>query len=179
MQKIPGVNEMKSISRRHPARFPGSLLAGFGTGICLLLKALPAFALQTHAAPEGLYAHQIGHVLYFLAMAGLVYKIRNSQLRGSAAWRWIATGGFLLGLWNTWAFVGHVVETLVPQNHFVGSVESGHTALRMVSLLDYLYWFLRMDHLICVPALICIYLGLHRMRRERVASLMTPREQRS
>ncbi|WP_456386834.1 hypothetical protein [Desulfolithobacter sp.] len=170
---------MKSTSCHRAGRFSGSFLTGLGSGTCLLFKALPAFALQTHAAPEGLYAHQIGHVLYFLAMAGLVYKIRNSQLWGNAAWRRIALGGFLLGLWNTWAFVGHVVEALLPRNHFIGSVEHGHTAIRMVSSLDYLYWILRMDHLICVPALVCIYLGLRRMRRERTVNLMISGERRS
>lgn len=170
---------MKSTSRRSSVRPPASALAGVGVGICLLLEAMPALALQTHGEPEGLYAHQIGHVLYFLAMAGLVYKIRISQLWASSAWRWIAGGGFLLALWNIWAFVGHVAAILLPRDHFIGSVETGYTALTMVSVLDYLYWFLRMDHLLCVPALICIYIGLRQMRCQRIATQITLKQEKS
>ncbi|WP_457573932.1 hypothetical protein [Desulfolithobacter sp.] len=170
---------MKFTSRRSSVRPQASVLVGIGAGICLLLVAVPALALQPHAEPEGLYAHQIGHVLYFLAMAGLVYKIRISQLWASSAWRWIAGGGFLLALWNIWAFAGHIVEILLPQDHFIGSVETGHTALIMVSVLDYLYWFLRMDHLLCVPALLCIYIGLRQMRRQRVATPVALKQEKS
>jgi hypothetical protein len=113
-----------------------------------------AQAIQTHAAPEGLYIHQLGHVLFALAMFGFAYRIRHSRLRGEKSWLFMAIGAGLLGLWNGWAFAGHVfsVDTLWLQAKF-----DVHPGLHVVSS------YAQMDHLLCVPALFCIYLSLRKM----------------
>jgi len=113
-----------------------------------------AWAIQTHAAPEGLYIHQIGHVLFALAMLGFAYRIRNSRLRREKSWQLMAIGSGLLGLWNGWAFVGHFmgVGNIWIQDKF--DIYPG---------LHVLAYYAQMDHLLCVPALFCIYLALRKM----------------
>ncbi len=113
-----------------------------------------AFAIQFHGAPEGLYLHQIGHVLFAAAMVGFAYRIRNSRLRHDTAWQLMTWGACLLVLWNGWAFTGHILSLDLVWQHLNGSGNAR---------LDLLRYYSQMDHLLCVPALLCIYLALRKM----------------
>ncbi|HFQ90327.1 MAG TPA: hypothetical protein ENK27_09670 [Desulfobulbus sp.] len=135
-----------------------------GAGLLLFGIATPALAIQAHGAPEGLYVHEIGHFLYALAMLGFTFQvIRNSRLAGKPGWRLMSRGALLLFLWNLWALVAHVIDTVIPARHFLVDDRGLHSILVLQSGIDYLYCLFRMDHLICVPALLLIYLGLRHM----------------
>ena len=122
-----------------------------------------AVALQAHAAPEGLYVHQIGHVLFALAMVGFALRIRSSRLHGQKSWRLMEVGAHLFALWNLWAFCGHLVTLYVPGADFVMDGSSFDAALLLRSPVDILYYILKLDHLLCIPALLYIYLALKKM----------------
>ncbi|MCF8080879.1 MAG: hypothetical protein K9K88_16490 [Desulfobacterales bacterium] len=49
--------------------------AAFG----LLAAPVPALATQAHAAPEGIVAHQIAHVVFVASMAILSHDLRQSR----------------------------------------------------------------------------------------------------
>jgi len=127
--------------------------------------AAPALAIQTHGAPEGLYVHQIGHVLYGLAMLGFAIRIRVSRLAPRKSWKLMSLGAFLLFCWNGWAFIGHVLDMRIPSIDFLLNEQGIKMGLVLRTPVDWLYYLFKMDHLICVPALLCIYLSLQRMNR--------------
>ena len=152
----------KFFTRRFPR--PG-VAASFLLLVCgLLLPPSTAFAIQTHAAPEGLYVHQVGHIVYTIAMAGLAYGIWKSELNTKPGWRLLSWGAVLLAVWNIWAFCGHIVEVSIPADHFAGEIAHRNKVVLMKTWLDYCYFILKMDHFVCVPALIFFYLGLKRMQ---------------
>ncbi len=115
------------------------------------------WAIQNHAAPEGLYIHQIGHILFALAMLGFAFRIRNSRLRREKSWQLMAVGSALLGLWNGWAFAGHFLRV---ENVWIQDKFAAYPGLHVLA------YYAQMDHLLCVPALFCIYLALKKMTLE-------------
>ncbi len=147
--------------------FRPEVATSFFLFICgLILLPSTSFAIQTHAAPEGLYIHQVGHLVYAIAMAGLVYGIRKSELKMQLGWRHLSWGAVFLAAWNIWAFCGHIVEALIPPDHFTGVIVGRKAAILMETWMDYFYYILKMDHFVCVPALIFFYLGLKRMQMD-------------
>jgi len=128
-----------------------------------LFSASPALAIQSHGPPEGLYVHQIGHVLYGLAMLGFAFRIHISRLAKDRAWRFMAIGALLLACWNGWAIIAHIVAKNISADHFLLNAQGIRTALVMDTPVSWFYYLLKMDHLICVPALVLIYLALRKM----------------
>ncbi len=141
-----------------------ALTAGIGLAI-LFITIMPetAHALQTHGAPEGLYVHQIGHVLFAIAMIGFALRIRQSRLNEEKAWRMMSVGALLFALWNGWALAGHFLTLYVAPQDFIRDSHGMKSALILQEPMNVLYYILKMDHLICLPALILIYLALKRM----------------
>lgn len=123
----------------------------------------PAYGIQTHKAPEGLYIHQIGHILFGASMAGFMWRIKRSRLYSNKAWKYMAKGAFLLAVWNVWAFSGHVIEEIIPASQFITESHGMKSALIKQSYFEFLYCILKMDHLVCVPAIIFIYLALREL----------------
>lgn len=137
------------------------------TGVCLgeLLFAFsadppPLFALQTHGGPEGLYVHQGAHLFLIVSMVTFLVNVRRSRLEIQKVWRFLYWGAFLFVLWNIWAFAGHVVEVYVPEFLFVRLPGRLVPSLEMNSWREAAYYVLKMDHLLCLPALVFFYAGL-------------------
>lgn len=139
-----------------------ALMAG---PVLVFVSASPALAIQSHGAPEGLYVHQIGHLLYGLAMLGFAYRIRISKLAATRSWRHMALGAILLACWNGWAMIGHSVSKFISSDSFILNEQGARIALVMDTLEAWFYYIFKMDHLICVPALFFIYLALRKMNR--------------
>ncbi len=137
-----------------------------------LFSATPALAIQSHGPPEGLYVHLIGHLLYGLAMVGFALRIRISKLAKDTAWRFMAVGAILFACWNAWAIVAHIVAKNISADHFLLNEQGIRTALVMDTPVAWFYYLLKMDHLICVPALLLIYLALRKMN-SRSSSIAT------
>lgn len=123
-----------------------------------------AYAFQTHGQYEGLYVHQIAHLLYASSVAALAYRLKKTGLIKKRPWRLISMGMLLLAVWNLWAFVGHIVEYLLPQKDFVQIPGTNTPGICLASWLDIAYYILKFDHLFSVPALFLIYLGLRGLK---------------
>ena len=137
-----------------------------------LLTASPAWAVQAHGAPEGLYIHQFAHVFFAAAMGIFMYWLRAAALTMQPGWRMIRLCALFLFLWNIDAFAAHFLD----ENLAIVALERidlFHMNLRSQTqgpFLPTLYYFLKMDHLWCVPGMIFLYLGLKRLLSEQQAS---------
>ncbi len=124
-----------------------------------------ALALQVHPAPTGLYAHQIAHAFFTVSMGILVYWLQERRLVERRGWRYIQLSALCFILWNLGAMAGHVIDSYLTEEAFVG--QGWKTALvAEKAILPNLYYLLQMDHLICVPAMALLFLGLRQFRRE-------------
>ncbi len=128
-----------------------------------LILAEPALAIQSHGPPEGIYVHLIGHVLFGLAMLGFALRIRVSHLQARKSWRLMARGALLLALWNVWAFIAHILATRIPASDFIADQRGISMWVALHNPIDVLYYIFKMDHILCVPAIVCIYMSLRRM----------------
>ncbi len=137
-----------------------ALCTSVAAAAILSATAVPAYAFQEHAAPEGLYIHQLGHILFALSMAGLWRGIKTSRLWTSRAWRLIAAGAMVLMIWNCTVFTGHLLSPNAVQ-----AIEGQGPAIsRWITTV----WNItRVDNIICVAAMLCFLAGLKRIERER------------
>ena len=131
--------------------------------ICLYFTPDLSYALQTHGGIEGLYAHQGAHVFFMLSMIIFALRIYRSKLTHKKSWRYLSWGVWLLGLWNLWAFTGHVLALFISNDQIttIESLKNPH--LMVYTWTDAMYYILKMDHFLCVPAVLFIYLGLQKM----------------
>lgn len=113
-------------------------------------------ATQTHGGPEGVYAHQIAHLFYILSMGFFIHWLRERKLVEEIGWRFIQYAAFFLILWNLDAFLVHFLEQIG-----VCSIQANAQNINIG--LNKLYYFAKLDHLLCVPALFFLYLGLKRL----------------
>jgi hypothetical protein len=136
--------------------------------IPILLLSEPAFATQAHSAPEGLYAHQLAHIFFIFSMGVLIYWLRERQLVQSSGWRYIQYAAFFFILWNADAFLVHLLEEqfAIINIERVSYWDINITAATHSKSLLYLYYAAKLDHLLCVPALLLLYFGLRRLLKE-------------
>ncbi len=147
------------------------IVLGAAASLLLLLAPEPAHAIQAHGPPEGIYVHQIGHVLFGMAMLGFALRIRVSRLMVRKSWQLMALGALLLFFWNGWAFVAHILAAKVPASDFITNKEGIRMWLLIHNPVDLLYYIFKMDHILCVPAIFCIYRSLKRMNESTPLSL--------
>ncbi len=136
----------------------------------LLLAGDHAWALQVHPPPEGLIAHQLAHAFFAATMAVLAYWLQVNRFVRERGWRLIQISCLLLLLWNIDAFAGHWIGLYVPNEVFVG--EPGLFSRMVIpgqSVWAMPYVILRLDHLICVPAILCLLLGIRALYLKVVA----------
>lgn len=120
----------------------------------------PSLALISHGHPEGLYVHQIGHLLFAGAMLFLIYMIKREGLQSVPGFRAIIWAGYFFIWWNLDAFVGHMAEVLISEQAFLGQPTDIARRLRMTDFTAWVYYLTKMDHLILVPAFYLFYRGL-------------------
>ena len=142
--------------------------------LTVFLSAQPALATQGHGGIEGVYAHQFAHIFFLFSMASLIYLLRARGLVRDPGWRMIQYSALFFVLWNVDTFLVHALDDqfrLIQverigmwQIHLTDSFQ--HNGLKLV------YYFAKLDHLLCVPALIFLYIGLRRLldRGQRVSA---------
>lgn len=136
-------------------------------GVLFLLLAvpLPAMATQPHGDPEGIVVHQLSHVFFIFSMAILIYWLHNRKLSVKPGWREIRYAAFFLILWSADAFVVHMLDeqlgwiTVSRMDAWAMQVEPSRGGVA----LAWLYYIVKLDHLLCVPALFFLYRGLARL----------------
>ncbi len=136
------------------------------TSIILILLFIPglAWAFQSHPEPEGLYAHQLAHVFFIVAMGILAYWLQVNEFVRQRGWRLIQISCVLFILWNIMAIVGHWVEERVAADAVIGEPDWTQRII-LDSAMMRLYYALKLDHLVCVPAMICLLLGIRSLYR--------------
>jgi hypothetical protein len=138
-------------SFKHPAYGQtGTALSLFMT---FITTASPALAFQEHGPPEGLYIHQLGHILFAASMLGLWYGVRVSRFNAQRSWRLIAYGAALLALWNGVTFTGHWLSIFTIPAMYSSGEEVPEWMLRM-------WHVLKLDNIVCISAMLCFYAGL-------------------
>ncbi|MBI4965854.1 MAG: hypothetical protein HY913_21430 [Desulfomonile tiedjei] len=133
----------------------------------LLLGPTVASAFQSHPGPEGLYAHQLAHIFFILAMAFLGYWLQVNGFTRERGWRLIQISCILLILWNIVAFTGHWLEERIPETVVSGEPDWTQR-IAVNSAWTGLYYALKLDHLVSVPAMLFLLLGIRSLYRQAV-----------
>ncbi len=135
-------------------------LIGFG-----ILVPGEALALQVHGEPEGLYVHQMAHLFYMVALGYFFWDIRRTVF-ADRGWRWLQLFCVLMVCWNLLAFIGHLAGVyLDPQALLQTDCYLQTQLLSPFTFHTFLYFITKLDHLIYVPALLCLFLGLRSFHR--------------
>jgi len=145
--------------KRYISKF--TLSVGTVAGL-LLLCADSALATQKHGQPEGLYVHQMAHIFFIISMGSLEFWLRQRNLTKERGWKYIQVAAVLFILWNIDAALVHLMEEHLD---ILGIANIDHWHLRIDSSQGYnsftlIYYLLKLDHLLCVPAMWCLYYGL-------------------
>lgn len=144
-----------------------------------LTMASQAGATQVHAEPEGLYAHQIAHVFFILSMGILIYWLRERNLVKEKGWRFIQYAALFFILYNVDAMIAHYLD---GREDIFERIDAGTWHARIHLLkgpweLGLLYYIVKMDHLLSVPAVVFLYAGLRQLLKQ--AKLPETQEQGS
>lgn len=131
----------------------------------LLGQPISAWATQTHGGPEGLYIHQLAHVFFMFSMGVLIYSLRKRELVAVLGWRYIQYAALLFIAWNLDAFVTHWIEeqSALIEISNVGVMQIDIRTAPGFEWLGPVYYIAKLDHLLCVPALVFWYLGFRRL----------------
>ncbi len=135
--------------------------------LAMLLFPLPAFAVQVHAEPEGLYVHQMAHIFFIFSMGTLIYWLRERRLTAHKGWRRLQYAAFFFILWNLNALINHHLEgredlfSVATPGVFTAWI-SPNPGVEWVALVSYVT---KMDHLLCVPAIVFLFSSLHHLLR--------------
>jgi hypothetical protein len=144
--------------------FPLMALAVIAGGVL----PVSALAVQEHGAPEGLYTHQGAHLFFIASLGLLIYWLRQRQLVREAGWRYIQYAALFFILWNIGAFAAHLLDEqlaivdIQPAGRWMVRVDAGDQS----QALAWLYYAAKLDHLLCVPALLFLYVGLRRLLKD-------------
>jgi hypothetical protein len=133
----------------------------------LLSRPGLVWAIQSHGDPEGLHAHQMAHIFFAFAMGLLIYWLRKRRLVAQQGWRFIQYGALLFIAWNLNAFVGHWLEEV---SGIIAVERIDPMTIRIETLAGYewvgvVFYLVKMDHLLSVPALVFLCLGLRWLLR--------------
>lgn len=121
-----------------------------------------AHAIQLHARGGGIITHQIGHLFFLFSMVVLIFTIRGKELDTEKGWRLIQYSAFFFVLWNLGTVTAHFLDNQIfavktktlSISRMIVDVRSGSP------VLAWIYYALKMDHLLCVPAMLFLYMGL-------------------
>ena len=119
-----------------------------------------AMALQTHGAPEGIYVHQMAHILFISALAYLSWHTRRTQETSLKGWRFFQIFCIFLICWNALAFTGHLTFEHLQESDFMAEDDWQARLAPPITFIKALYYLTKMDHFLLVPALIALVLSL-------------------
>lgn len=99
-------------------------------------------------------------------MGLLAYWLQVNGFTRERGWRLIQIACVFFLAWNAMATFGHWVEERVPDGIIVGPSDWTQRIRLAASSWSTVYYLLKMDHLVCVPAMICLVLGLKTLCRK-------------
>ncbi|MBU0485530.1 MAG: hypothetical protein KKB30_13575 [Proteobacteria bacterium] len=118
------------------------------------------WAVQPHGGLEGMVSHEAGHLLFILGILFIFFYSPQSDWF-KFGWRQFKYFLVLLLLWNILTFSGHWLDLAAGSFEFV-NVDGHRVGFVIDSLLSFIFYFSKLDHLILVPALIFLVLALQR-----------------
>jgi hypothetical protein len=141
-----------------------------------VLLADPADATQGHGGIEGVYVHQLAHLFFILSMGILIYWLRERDLVKDLGWRYIQYAALFFILWNIDTVLVHALD---DQFKLIEVQRIDRWQIQITDRFDFaplrvVYYLAKLDHLLCVPALICLYLGLKRLLDSTPVRLENP-----
>lgn len=128
-----------------------------------------AWALQSHSAPEGIYVHQMAHLLFMGALGYLYWHTRKSPVLSSKGWKYLQVFCILLFCWNLLAFVGHEAFEHLSPTDFIDKNSWKEQIAPPLSFVKILYFITKMDHFLNVPALLALVISLRTFYLEALA----------
>ena len=142
----------------------------------MIFAPTSALATQGHGGIEGVYAHQIAHLFFIVSMGGLIYWLRQRGLVREKGWRMIQLSAFFFILWNLDAFLVHLLD---DQMKIIQVTRIDFWKIQLTDLynsqgLKRLYYVAKLDHLLCVPAIVFLYLGLKRLVKDQRLNVAEP-----
>jgi hypothetical protein len=137
----------------------------------ILLLPGPAQAIQLHLTSEGIITHQMGHIFFLVSMVALIFTLSGKGLDKQKGWRLIQYSAFFFILWNLDAVLGHFLDN---QIHVVKIENLSFSRMRMEvhndsTALYWVYYALKLDHLLAVPAMLLFFRGLSTLVKEQQA----------
>ena len=127
-----------------------------------VFSAVPAQAVQLHGGLEGLVVHQFGHIFFAGGMFFLLIIGHINRWRG-AGWDRFRCFLGLIVLWNVLTFTGHWLRMSVDDGHFV-TLAGKTVGFRIDSFADAIFYLASLDHLILLPALICLAVSIRQWK---------------
>ncbi len=134
----------------------------------LLLCGAPdnAWALQAHGAKEGIYVHQMAHILFMAALAYLYWHTRRTQEPTDKGWKYLQIFCIFLFFWNILAFTGHEALAHLGSGDFAALHSWRERLVAPITPVKALYYITKMDHFLVVPALWALVLSLRSFYQE-------------
>lgn len=119
-----------------------------------------AWALQSHGAPEGIYVHQLAHVLFIAGLAYLYWHTRKTQESTSKGWIFLQIFCVIMICWNVLAFSGHVAFEHLTLADYTNKNTLDEHLLGPITFVKGLYYITKMDHFLMVPGLLALVISL-------------------
>jgi len=136
--------------------------------ICCMLLPEQSMALQTHSEPEGIYVHQMAHVLYMAALGYLFWDTKRSTFAGQG-WIYLRIFCVLTILWNFLALIGHASSSHLRPEDFTHVNGYLFSKVNMpLTFVKVIYYAAKLDHLLAVPAMLFLYLSLRSFYKDAV-----------
>lgn len=140
----------------------------------LILLPVEGAATQLHASQEGIITHQMGHLFFLFSMVVLIFTVTEKKLDKQKGWRLIQYSAVFFILWNIDAITAHFFDN---QIHVVKIENISLDQIRIIASNDstFLAWFyyvLKLDHLLCVPAMLFFFKGLSSLANEQRQKLL-------
>ncbi|MFP4160095.1 MAG: hypothetical protein ACLFQ9_09615 [Desulfobacterales bacterium] len=127
--------------------------------------AAPVLATQGHGGPEGVYVHQFSHIFFIFAMGILIYWLRSRNMVRERGWWYLQYACLFFLLWSADAFSVHLLE---EQLRWIRAepVDSWGISIQAEvggKWLAWFYYIIKLDHLLCVPGMVFLFMGLRRL----------------
>lgn len=132
----------------------------------LFIDVENGWALQSHGAPEGIYVHQMAHLLFMGALGYLYWHTRKSPAIKSKGWKYLQIFCFFLIAWNIVAFTGHEAFDQLSPTDFIDKGNWKEQLAPPITGIKILYYITKMDHFLNVPGLIALVISLRTFYQE-------------
>ncbi len=132
--------------------------------LAVAVHAVPVQATQGHGGGEGLLSHLFAHLIFLSAMLFLMVRLRRKRELRQPGEAWILRAATLFVLWNVDTLFVHIYQGWFGPLSFTGDLFHLPSALSVRSLPELFYYFGRWDHLLSIPALFFLLIGIRKIR---------------